>query len=321
MAGEKGRSWSRGGTVGRDLYDFNVGGAVAEPGIGPHAHDCLDATAAGLASRAEERTGREWRPCAVRELPSRHLLLDARHEVDDVACAEKHEDVAGAGREEEMSPSFVERPRQEYMWGLSPEGGVEVGDVAAEEGFFEGGVDGGEHHLVRRRESGWKFIAQGLRARVAVGLEQDAKAGGAEGTRHVDGTFQLRRMVGVVGVDAHVICTGDLLKAAVGKGRDGVRKGRCNLFAREASRKCHGDGGERVRDVMASEHGNIRPVGGIHLRPRREAERHDFWERPSIPLGTDPLDEIQGLRVVCAHNDGVACLADNCSIAVEIIFF
>ena len=46
-----------------------------------------------------------------------------------------------------MSPSLVERSREEHLrglspdlWGLSPEGGVEVGDVAAEEGFFKGWV-------------------------------------------------------------------------------------------------------------------------------------------------------------------------------------
>ena len=47
------------------------------------------------------------------------------------------EDVARLGREEEMAPALAKRPRQDdlwglspILWGLSPEGGVEIGDVA-----------------------------------------------------------------------------------------------------------------------------------------------------------------------------------------------
>ena len=193
------------------------------------------AAAAGLAPRPEERMGRERRPSTGREGAGRHLFLDARYEVDNVARAEKHEDVAGSGGEEEMVPSLVKRPRQDDLWCLFPEGGVEVSDVAAEKGFLESGVDGGEHHLVRRFESGWKFIAEGLRARVAVGLEQDAETGGVEGSRHVDGAFQFRRVVGVVGVHAYAIRFGDPFETPVGKGGDGVGKGCGNLLAREAT--------------------------------------------------------------------------------------
>ena len=67
-----------------------------------------------------------------------------------------------------------------------------------------------------------------------MGLEQDAETGGVEGSRHVDGAFQFRRMVGVVGVHAHIIRTGNLFKAPVGKGGDGIGKGGGDLFARES---------------------------------------------------------------------------------------
>ena len=129
----------------------------------------------------------------------------AWHEVDDVARAEEHEDVARTGRAEKMLPAFVERTRQGNAWGLSPEGGVEVCDVAAGNGFFKGRIDGGENHFVRRREGRRELVAQRFRARVAMGLEHDAQTGGTECACHVYRAFQLCWMMGVVGVNAHAV--------------------------------------------------------------------------------------------------------------------
>ena len=155
-----------------------------------------------------------------------------------------------------------------------------------------------------------------------MGLEQDAQTGGVEGARHVDRTFQLGRMVGVVGVHAHAVRLGDLFEAPVGKGGDGVGKGGADLFAGEASRKGHGDGCERVCDIVATQHGDVRPVSGILLRLRRKSKRHDLGNAaPRRFRGTDPINEFKCLRMVGTDDDGVGCLPYGCTITVKIIFF
>ena len=56
-----------------------------------------------------------------------------------------------------------------------------------------------------------------------------------KGTCHVNRAVQFRRVVGVVGEYAYAVRVGNLLKAPIGKGGDGVGKGGDDLFAGESS--------------------------------------------------------------------------------------
>ena len=130
--------------------------------------------------------------------------MDMRDEVDDVAGAGEQDQVAWLGREEDVPPSFCcgagEDWRSQQVVPL-PEGLVEVGDIAAGNWVFEGGIDRYQHHLVRFGEGRGELVEQGLRTAVAVRLEEDAEPLGLELRRHADCALQFGRMVRVIRVD------------------------------------------------------------------------------------------------------------------------